>query len=166
MKSGFITKDKFGCKKFITANSWKVVTTVSFSYILQQLVSVRFKSQMYIQNFACCWGWYVRFPRNTLEWFVWAVNEWNCFYLTFMHLSFPGASSFTNAISLLKQFILLIDLSFFDRGSFPHAAQNLLCTVTHTLPFLLQTPLWALCMYCCGWQDLEDQMLWITNLNM
>jgi hypothetical protein len=67
-------------------------------------------------------------------WFVWTANEsrTNCIHLSFSDWSSPRTFPFTNAASLIKRFIPLVNRHYFWRLSYKHL-RNLLCTVTADL---------------------------------
>jgi hypothetical protein len=59
-------------------------------------------------------------------WFAWTVNKihMNCIHLSFSDWSSPGAFSFTNAVSLIKQIIPLVNWRFCRRFPPKHRTKS------------------------------------------
>jgi hypothetical protein len=104
--------------------------------MLQQLVLITLKFQMFLQNVVQCCVWHVKLSGSMTGWFVWTVNKsrTNCIHPSFSDWSSSGAFSLTNAASLIKQFIPLVNQHFCWR--FPskhHMKSPLHCNCRHRL---------------------------------
>jgi hypothetical protein len=81
---------------------------------------------MFLQNVVQCCVWHVKLSGCMTGWFAWTVNEShiNCIHLSFSDWLSLKAFPFTNAASLIKQFIPFVNQHFYWQFPSKHCTKS------------------------------------------
>jgi hypothetical protein len=114
------------------------------SCLLQQLISVIFKSQTFLLNFMHCWGWYSQLLENISDWFAWtalAASSWPSGNYHSM-----GLYLFQYNLSLYRQIISFINCVSMVASSLMLLKNFIYAIITNFMK--LQHPLFRFCLRC------------------